>query len=75
VYMLEIAGTSFEMRERLTAAAAENTGEAGAFLLELLSRPDIRLGTNLVQFFRGSPLAGEKLNLSRSKELPRDIEL
>jgi hydrogenase maturation protease len=39
VYMLEIAGTSFELREGLTAAAAENTVAASAFLLELLSKP------------------------------------
>jgi hydrogenase maturation protease len=75
VYMLEIAGVSFELREGLTAEAAENTGAAGAFLIELLSRPDIRPDTNLVQFFQSSLLAGENLELTRSNELPRDIEL
>jgi prevent-host-death family protein len=31
--------------------------------------------TSLVQFFQASPLAKEELNLTRSKETPRDIEL
>ena len=35
----------------------------------------IRPATNLVQFFRSSPLTEENLDLTRSKELPRDIEL
>lgn len=35
----------------------------------------IRPKTDLVQFFQSSPLAGEDIELTRSKELPRDIEL
>lgn len=31
--------------------------------------------TNLVKFFQSSPLAKEDLDLTRSKETPRDIEL
>ena len=31
--------------------------------------------TNLVNFFQTSPLAREDIDLSRSKETPRDIEL
>ena len=30
---------------------------------------------SLVQFLQSSPLAGAELDLSRTKELPRDIEL
>jgi antitoxin Phd len=30
---------------------------------------------NLVKFFKSSPLAKENLDLTRSKEIPRDIEL
>jgi len=36
VYMLEIAGVSFELREGITTEGAENMGAAGDFLLELL---------------------------------------
>ncbi|MCI5223012.1 MAG: hydrogenase maturation protease [Candidatus Electrothrix sp. AR4] len=38
VYMLEIAGISFGLRERMTAEAAENTDAASHFLTELLRR-------------------------------------
>ena len=31
--------------------------------------------TNLVKFFQESPLAKENLDLTRSKELPRDLEV
>ncbi|WP_163337095.1 type II toxin-antitoxin system Phd/YefM family antitoxin [Desulfopila sp. IMCC35008] len=30
---------------------------------------------DLVKFFQSSPLAGEEIELSRSKERPRDVEL
>lgn len=30
---------------------------------------------NIVQFFKDSPLAEEDINFSRSKEIPRDIDL
>ncbi|WPD21089.1 MAG: hydrogenase maturation protease [Candidatus Electrothrix scaldis] len=35
-YLLEIAGTSFELREGMSAEGTENAEAAGAFLLELL---------------------------------------
>jgi len=35
----------------------------------------IKPKTNLVKFFQSSPLATEDLDLTRSKEVPRDIEL
>ncbi len=35
----------------------------------------IKPKTNLVKFFQTSPLAKEDLDLTRSKESPRDIEL
>jgi len=35
----------------------------------------IKPKTNLVNFFQSSPLAKEDLDLTRSKEIPRDIEL
>lgn len=35
----------------------------------------IKPKTNLVNFFQSSPLAKEGLDLTRSKEVPRDIEL
>ncbi len=35
----------------------------------------IKPKTNLVIFFQSSPLAKEDLDLTRSKEIPRDIEL
>lgn len=35
----------------------------------------IKPKTNLVKFFQSSPLVKEDLDLSRSKEIPRDIEL
>ncbi len=35
----------------------------------------IKPKTNLVKFFQCSPLADTELNLIRSKEIPRDIEL
>ncbi|MGV1097828.1 type II toxin-antitoxin system Phd/YefM family antitoxin [Thiovibrio sp. JS02] len=35
----------------------------------------IKPKTNLVNFFQTSPLAKEALDLTRSKETPRDIEL
>ena len=35
----------------------------------------IKPKTNLVKFFQSSPLVKEDLYLSRSKEIPRDIEL
>lgn len=38
---------------------------------ERLSKPK----TNLVKFFRDSPLAKANLDLDRDKDLPRDIEL
>lgn len=31
--------------------------------------------TNLVHFFKDSPLADENIDLSRSKDIPRDIDL
>lgn len=31
--------------------------------------------TTLIEFFKNSPLAEEKLDLSRNKEIPRDIAL
>jgi hydrogenase maturation protease len=40
-YLLEIAGTSFELREGLTAEATENTAAAGVFLLDLLRYPSL----------------------------------
>ena len=40
-YLLEIAGTSFELREGLTAEGAENVEVAGAFLLELLREGNV----------------------------------
>ncbi|MCI5165191.1 MAG: hydrogenase maturation protease [Candidatus Electrothrix sp. GM3_4] len=49
VYMLEIAGTSFEIREGLTAEGAENTVAATRFLIELLSKPDNERFTALAQ--------------------------
>jgi hydrogenase maturation protease len=39
VYLLEIGGTSYTLREGLSAAGAENTAAAGAFLLNLLRQP------------------------------------
>ncbi|CAK8715477.1 Hydrogenase maturation protease [Candidatus Electrothrix laxa] len=39
VYMLEIAGTSFELCEGMTAEAAENTVAATRFLTTLLKKP------------------------------------
>ncbi|CAK8721495.1 Hydrogenase maturation protease [Candidatus Electrothrix aarhusensis] len=39
VYMIEIAGTSFELREGLTAEVAENTVAATRFLTTLLKKP------------------------------------
>lgn len=36
-----------------------------------MTKPD----TGLVTFLRNSPLMGEELDVSRSKDLPRDIEL
>jgi len=35
----------------------------------------IKPKTNLVKFFQSSPLVKEDVDLSRSKEIPRDIEL
>ncbi|MBV5305680.1 MAG: type II toxin-antitoxin system Phd/YefM family antitoxin [Desulfobulbaceae bacterium] len=35
----------------------------------------IKPKTNLVNFFQSSPLAKEDLDLTRSNEIPRDIEL
>ncbi len=35
----------------------------------------IKPKTNLVNFFQGSPLAKEDLDVTRSKEIPRDVEL
>ena len=35
----------------------------------------IKPKTNLVEFFQCSPLADTELNLTRRKEIPRDIEL
>jgi len=35
----------------------------------------IKPKTNLVNFFQSSPLAKEDLDLTRNKEIPRDIEL
>jgi prevent-host-death family protein len=35
----------------------------------------IRPQKNIVQFFQESPLVGEDIDLTRSKETPRDIEL
>lgn len=35
----------------------------------------IKPKTNLVKFFKNSPLAKEDLELTRSKEIPRDIVL
>jgi antitoxin Phd len=35
----------------------------------------IKPKTNLVKFFQSSPLGNEDLDLTRSKEIPRDIEL
>ena len=39
VYMLEIAGVSFELREGMTAEGAENTVAATRFLTTLLKKP------------------------------------
>jgi hydrogenase maturation protease len=39
VYLLEIGGVSYTLREGLSAAGAENVVAAGAFLLELLKQP------------------------------------
>lgn len=38
---------------------------------EKMTRPD----RNLVDFFRSSPLKGADIDLKRSKELPREIEI
>jgi len=35
----------------------------------------IKPKTSLIQFFQRSPLAKEDLDLTRSKEIPRDIDL
>ncbi len=35
----------------------------------------IRPKTNLVTFFQSSPLSHENIDLTRSKDLPRDIEI
>ena len=35
----------------------------------------IKPKTNLVQFFKNSPLAEEMIEFSRSKNIPRDIDL
>ncbi len=39
-YLLEIAGTSFELREGMTAEGEEDTATASTFLLDLLNKPD-----------------------------------
>jgi len=41
VYMLEIAGVSFELREGMTAEGEKNTLAASRFLMELLEEADI----------------------------------
>ena len=40
-YLLELGGTSYDLREVLTAEAAKNIAAAGAFLLKLLRQPSI----------------------------------
>jgi hypothetical protein len=40
-YLLEIAGTSFELREGMSAEGEENTLAAGRFLMGLLVEADI----------------------------------
>ncbi len=35
----------------------------------------VKPGTNLVRFFRESPLSGVDIDLERKKELPREMEL
>jgi hypothetical protein len=39
VYLLEIGGASYTLREGLSPVGIENTAAAGAFLLELLKQP------------------------------------
>ena len=39
VYLLEIGGASYTLREGLSPVGTENTAAAGAFLLELLRQP------------------------------------
>ncbi|CAK8721382.1 Hydrogenase maturation protease [Candidatus Electronema halotolerans] len=39
VYLLEIGGAAYNLREGLSAAGVENTAAAGTFVLELLRQP------------------------------------
>ncbi len=49
VYLLEIAGVSFGLREGLPPEAAENTAAAARFMTELLKKPDTERFTALAE--------------------------
>jgi hypothetical protein len=66
-------------RLRRVAALLRAGGEAAANarerLNELLPRPKARSGSELVTFFRTSPLVGLELEVERDKSPGRDVDL